>query len=293
MKIKKALIAAAGFGTRFLPFTKTIQKEMIPVLNKPVVHYLVDDLVKAGITDIVFVINEHNLQILHYFRENHRLKAFLERMNKSHIYEEIKTLHEKANFHFVKQVDSDPYGSATPVKLAKQQLQDEESFVVLMGDDIPYNADGTSEVSLMIKHLEKTGAKALATFVEQPTELLHRYGIAETFEKNGFKYLKNLVEKPEPGTAPSNLANISKYILTPAVFDLIDQQASDKKSGELYITDTVNLLAKQQDVAVYTPKGTYLDCGYLLGWLKANLTMAKDNPELRAELSKFIKEINF
>jgi UTP--glucose-1-phosphate uridylyltransferase len=293
MKIKKALIAAAGFGTRFLPFTKTIQKEMIPVLNKPVVDYLVTDLVKAGITEIVFVINEHNRQILHYFRENNRLKEYLDKMNKSHLYNQVKDLHEKAEFHFVKQTDADPYGSATPVKLAKEHLKDEESFVVLMGDDIPYNADGTSEVALMIDHLEKTEAKALATFTEQPEELLHKYGIAETFEKNGNQYLKNLIEKPAPGTAPTNLANISKYILTPEVFDIIDQQELDKKSGELYITDTVTQLSQKEDVVVYTPKGTYLDCGYPLGWLKANLTMAKDNEELRNELSKFLKEINF
>lgn len=293
MKIKKALIAAAGFGTRFLPFTKTIQKEMIPVLNKPVVDYLVDDLVKAGITEIVFVISEHNKQILHYFRENNRLKSYLEKMNKAHLYDEVKRLHEKAEFYFVKQADSDPYGSATPVKLAKEHLKDEESFVVLMGDDIPYNADGTSEVSLMINHLNITGANALATFTKQPKELLHRYGIAKVFEKNGYQYLKKLIEKPDPGTAPTNLANISKYILTPKVFDLIEKQEIDKKSGELYITDTVTMLAQEEDVAVYTPKGTYLDCGYPLGWLKANLTMAKNKPELRDELKKFIKEINF
>lgn len=293
MKINKALIAAAGFGTRFLPFTKTIQKEMIPVLNKPVVDYLVTDLVKAGITEIIFVINEHNRQILHYFRENNRLKEYLDKMGKSHLYDQVKELHEKAEFHFVKQTDSDPYGSATPVRLAKDYLKDEESFLVLMGDDIPYNADGTSEAALMIEHLEKTGAHALATFTEQSEELLHKYGVAETFEKDGDRYLKSLIEKPEPGTAPSNLANISKYILTPEVFDIIDQQELDKKSGELYITDTVTELAQKEDVAVYTPKGTYLDCGYPLGWLKANLTMAKEDKELRKELNNFLKEINF
>ncbi|NCN45506.1 MAG: hypothetical protein CO040_01630 [Candidatus Pacebacteria bacterium CG_4_9_14_0_2_um_filter_36_8] len=293
MKINKALIAAAGFGTRFLPFTKTIQKEMIPVLNKPVVDYLVADLVKAGITDIVFAINEHNMQILHYFRENHRLEEYLRRMNKMHLFEEIKNLHQQANFSFVKQQDSDPYGSATPVKLAQSYLENEESFVVLMGDDIPYNADGSSEVSLMIKHLEKTGVKSLATFVEQPDSELQRFGIAKTFEKNGFQYLSELIEKPTPGTAPSNLANISKYILTPKIFELIDQQSVDSRSGELYITDTVTKLTKTEDVAIYTPRGTYLDCGYPLGWLKANLTIAKENPELRAALQKFIKEINF
>lgn len=293
MKIRKAVIALAGFGTRFLPITKTIQKEMLPVINRPVVDYLVDDLVKAGIEEVILVVSEHNKQALHYFRENPRLKAYLEAKGKAEVYDQIEELHQRVKITFVKQSDEDQYGTAIPVKLAKQYLQDEEAFVVLMGDDIPYNADGSSEVARMIEHLETTGAKALATFVEQPTDQLHMYGVADMVEENGHRYLKELVEKPEPGTAPSNLANISKYILTPAVFDLIDQQQPDEKSGELYITDTVTELAKTEKVAVYTPQGVYLDCGYPLGWLKANLTIAKNDLKLKAELEKYLKEINF
>lgn len=292
MLIRKALIALAGFGTRFLPVTKTIQKEMLPVINRPVIDYLVDDLVKAGIQEIIFVINVHNLQALHFYRENNRLEGYLKKVNKLEQYDQIKHLPQKAKFHFVKQTDQDPYGTATPVKLAKAYLKDEAAFVYQMGDDIPYNADGSSEVAKMIEHLSKTKADALATFVEQPTERLHTYGIAETIERNGVKYLKNLVEKPAPGTAPSHLANISKYILTPEVFDIIEQQQPDPKSGELYITDTVSQLAKTKNVVIYTPTGQYLDCGYPLGWLKANLTMAKNDPELWQELKTFLQEIN-
>lgn len=291
MKITKAIIASAGFGTRFLPITKTIQKEMIPVINRPVVDYLVDDLVQAGITDIIFVVDEHNKQVLHFYRENMRLEQYLERMKKTALYEKVENLHQKAKFHFVKQTDKDPYGTATPVKLAKDFVKDEEAFVVLMGDDLPYNADGSSEVAKMIAHLNETNADALATFIEQPQERLHMYGIAETTEENGATYLRNLIEKPEPGTAPSNLANISKYILTPDVFEVIDSQPVDQKSGELYITDTVALLAQKKKVLVHTPAGQYLDCGYPVGWLKANLTIARNNPELWGELSEFLREL--
>ena len=293
MQINKAVIASAGFGTRFLPITKTIQKEMLPVIDRPVVDYLVDDLVKAGISEIIFVITEHNKQALHYFRENTRLEKYLQDVGKLPLYESIKNIHQKAKFHFVYQTDQDQYGTSTPVKLAQEHLAGEEAFVVLMGDDIPYNADGSSEVKRMIAHLEKTGAKALATFVEQPEEKLHMYGVAKTKEENGQLCLDQLVEKPKPGTAPSNLANISKYILTPEVFEIIANQQPNPQSNELYITDTVTELAQQQPVAVYTPSGTYLDCGYPLGWLKANLTMAKDNPELHQELQKFLQEIEF
>ena len=291
MKIRKAVIALAGFGTRFLPVTKTIQKEMIPVINRPVVDYLVDDLIKAGIQEIILVVNEHSGQAIHYYQENPRLENYLKQVNKAELYQQIKDIPTKATFHFIKQTDQDPYGTAVPVKLAKEYLKDEEAFVVLMGDDIPYNADGSSEVANMMAYLEKTDADALATFSEQPTEQLQMYGVADAIEKDGIKYLKNLVEKPAPGTAPSNLANISKYILTPEIFDLIDQQQPNPQSGELYITDTVTALAQKKNVVVYQPKGTYLDCGYPLGWLKANLVMAKDKPELRKELKEFLQTL--
>ena len=293
MQLRKAVIALAGFGTRFLPVTKTIQKEMIPVINRPVVDYLVDDLVKAGIEEIIFVVSDHNKQALHFYRENPRLEEYLQQVGKAHLYGEIKGLHQKATFHFVKQTDQDQYGTATPVKLAQEHLEGESAFFVLMGDDIPYNADGTSEARQMMDFLSETGADALATFVEQPQEQLQMYGVADPIERNGVQYLKELVEKPAPGTEPSNLANISKYILTPDVFEIIEQQQPDARYDELLITDTVSELAKTKNVAVYTPKGVYLDCGYPLGWLKANLTLAKNDPELREELKKYLGEIGF
>lgn len=291
MTIRKAIIAAAGFGTRFLPITKTIQKEMLPVINRPVIDYLVDDLVKAGVEEIIFVINEHNLQILHFYRENKRLKKYLENMNKAHLYDEVKNLPEKANFHFVKQADKDLYGTAIPVSLAREHLKNEEAFFVLMGDDIPYHADNTSEAEEMLKTLKKSGTKNLASFVEQPKDLIHKYGVADVKNgNNGTKYLKKIIEKPTAEEAPSNLANISKYILTPEIFDIIDKQKVDEKSGELFITDTISILAETEDVVIHTPDGIYLDNGYPLGWLKANLTMAKQDPELKRDLTKYIKE---
>ena len=209
------------------------------------------------------------------------------------LYEKVENLHQKAQFHFVKQADSNQYGTAIPVQLAKKYLQNEEAFVVLMGDDILYNADGSSETTRMIEHLNQTGVNNLATFVKKPTEQLHAYGIAEIVEKNGIQYLKKLIEKPAPGTAPSNLANISKYILTPKIFEIIETQKPDSRSGELYITDSVTSLAEIQDVVVYEPQGTYLDCGNPLGWLQANLTIAKNDPEIWPKLKDFLEKNNF
>jgi len=166
----------------------------------------------------------------------------------------------------------------------------EEAFLVLMGDDFIYNHSGQSEVAAMIDTFQKSGAKGLVTCIEKPDELLHRYGVAQLAKENSFRYLQALIEKPEPGTAPSNLANISKYILPNTVFDLINVQQPNLKSGELYITDTISQLALTEKVVIHQPQGEYLDGGYPLGWLLANLTVAKDNKEMWQEIKKFIEE---
>ena len=288
MKISKAVITCAGFGTRFLPISKTIQKEMLPILDRPLIDYVVDDCIRAGITDIIFVISEHNYQVLHYYRENQRLHQYLQKNNKLELYDSIKQLHQKANFHFVRQPDAENYGTAVPVQLAKEYLKDEEAFLVLMGDDFIYNHNGHSEVAAMIKTFEESGAKGLVTCIEKPEEMLHRYGIAKLASENNFRYLQALIEKPAPGAAPSNLANISKYILPKTIFDLISVQQPNPQSGELYITDTVSQLALTEKVVVHQPSGEYLDGGYPLGWLLANLNVAKNNPEIWTAIKKFV-----
>jgi len=290
MKINKAVITSAGFGTRFLPISKTIQKEMLPILDRPLIDYVVEDCVKAGISDIIFVISEHNYQVLHYYRENPRLYQYLKKNKKLELYESIKDLHQKANFHFIRQSDADDYGTAVPVQLAKEYLKDEEAFLVLMGDDFIYNHNGQSEVTAMIDTFEKSGAKGLVTCIEKPEELLHRYGVAQLAQENNFRYLQALVEKPSLGTAPSNLANISKYILPQTVFDLIDVQQPNPQSGELYITDTISQLALTEKVVIHQPHGEYLDGGYPLGWLLANLAVAKDKKEIWQEVKKFVNQ---
>ncbi len=291
MKITKALIACAGFGTRFLPITKTIQKEMLPILDRPIIDYVVEDCVKAGIEEIVFVISEHNQQLIHFYRENTRLKNYLDKMGKSDKYALVEHLHSQVKISFVRQSDKSTYGTATPVLAAEDHFKNEEAFLVFMGDDFIYNADGFSEARAMIELYQKSGAQALATCLEKEESVLHKYGIAETRTDGTYTYLTNLVEKPAPGTAPSNLANISKYIFTPAVFDVIKTQQPNPSNGELYITDTITQIAQDNPAVIYTPQGEYLDGGYVAGWLKANLTVAASDPELRAELAVFCESL--
>jgi UTP--glucose-1-phosphate uridylyltransferase len=288
MSIRKAIITCAGYGTRFLPITKTIQKEMLPILNRPTIDYTVEDCIKAGIEEIIFVVKEGEVQVQNYYSENPRLYQYLVKMGKEEQYKNVEHLHTQAKFTFVVQKDSEVYGTGTPVKLAQEYVKNEEAFLVLMGDDFIYNADGSSNSAAMIKLFEKTGSAAVMSCLERPTELLHKYGIAEVDERAGEKYLKTLVEKPKPGTAPSNLANLSKYIFTPQVFDILATQKVNAQTGEFFITDTVLELAQKAPVVIHTPKGAYVDSGFPLEWLKANLLVAKDKPELASELKQFI-----
>ncbi len=288
MKIRKAIITTAGFGTRFLPISKTIQKEMLPILNRPLVDYVVSDCVAAGIEEIIFIINEHNDQILHFYRENRRLYEYLKRMNKLSTYDQVEHLHSQAKFTFVRQLDNDPYGTATPLKLAKDHVIAEEAFLVLMGDDFIYNPDGNSPITDMIETFNQSPVDGLITCIEKPLDMLHKYGVAELQQTATGKKLVNLIEKPAPGTAPSNLANISKYIFTPKIFEILETQQPHPVLGELLITDSVLSLAKMASVVVHLPKGEYLDGGYVGGWLRANLTVALKHPELLAEIKDFV-----
>ncbi|MBP7740914.1 NTP transferase domain-containing protein [Candidatus Woesebacteria bacterium] len=289
--IKKALITCAGFGTRFLPITKTIQKEMLPILNKPIIDYVVDDCIEAGIEEIIFVVKESESKLVEsYYTEYRSLKQHLEKMGKLEMYKDVLSRHEKTKFTFVTQTIADKYGTAIPVQLAKEHLKDEEAFLVFMGDDFIFNPDGKNETKQMIEMFSRSQANALVTCIKKPDEELYKYGIAQIKQENGFNYLKNLVEKPAVGTAPSNLANISQYIFTPEIFDIIEKQGPNEQSGEYYITDSATILAKDKKVCIYTPSGRYLDGGNILGWLKANIIVAKDNPEIKDDLQNFIKE---
>ena len=279
MQIKKALITAAGLGTRFLPITKTLEKEMLPVYNKPVIDYLIDDCIHGGITEFVIVVNHRSTQIQDYYTQNPGIEAELNRLGKHAAVKTIERLHQKATITFVVQQPDQGYGTAVPLKVAKNHLIDEDAFLVLMGDDFLYNGEKFSEANLMIAHFKEAhaanAATGLVTCLERPEEDLYKYGIAKMHTEKGLPYLDALVEKPAPGTAPSNLANISKYIFTPKVFELLETQTVNSESGELYITDTATALAEISPVTIYTPQSEYLDCGTPQSWFHANSVVAK------------------
>lgn len=287
--VKKAVISCAGFGTRFLPISKTIQKEMLPLFNRPILDYIVDDCIKSGITDFIIVINSHNYQPLHYFRENTRLREYLKDMNKAELYQEVANLHAKGNFTFIKQSRRDPYGTSIPLILAQKEIAQEEAFLYLTGDDFVFFADEQQAfVSQLLETFQQSEANAAISAIEKPDEELPQYGVLKVQQENDYNYLKFFVEKPSADEAPSNLANISKYILTPSILPIVNQQKANPKSNEFYITDAILELAQKEKVVVHQTEGQYLNAGDPVNWLKANLAVAGRDVEVRAQLQEFI-----
>ena len=276
MPIRKALITCAGYGTRFLPITKAVQKEMLPIWNRPVIDYTVSACIQAGVEEIVFVVRSGDTQIREFYSESKRLQEFLNKMGKSAMYPEVEKLHTQARYTFIEQPSEALYGTGTPVKLAQAYLEDQEAFFVLMGDDFVYKAGGATHIQQMVELYDRGVASSVLSCIKKPQNELHKYGIAETYEEQGTLFARNIVEKPAPGTAPSDLANISKYILTPEVFEILSTQSPNPVHHELQITDTVTALATSQKVAVCVPEGEYLDCGNPEGWFHANEVVARD-----------------
>ena len=291
MIIKKAIITAAGYGTRSFPLTKTIQKEMVPILNRPLIDYAVDDLIKAGVEEIVFIIKEGDSQIRHFYSESIEVKSYLQRMGKMDKYLPLEELHKKAKFTFIEQKATDPYGTATPLSLAKEFVKDDEAFFMYMGDNFIYNLDGSSEAKKMSELFDQSQAKSLAGFISKPRDVLYKYGVAEIFNENGFNYLKGIVEKPKSGDEPSDLVNLSRYIFTPEVFEVLKDQKLNSQHLELFVTDTLTIQAETEKVVVYKSEAIYLDGGALDEWLKANLLIASFDPELLNSLKEYINKL--
>ncbi len=270
MQITKAIIPVAGWGTRRLPVTKTIEKCMLPIGNRPMVDYVVQDCVKAGITDIYFIVSEQSNQVRDYYRQNPDLNDYLSCNNK----EEMLPLVTPPNIrmHYITQPSYGKYGTAIPVSLVVPFLKIGESAVVLMGDDCIYRKDDGSEVSRLIK---AAGNDSAILGVCVPNEEISKYGVLKTKKSGQFV---RIVEKPEPRKAPSNMINVSKYVFNYKALKMIEKYAQkDKKSGEYYITDPINkYVARGGRLMVVKAEGQYLDSGTVKGWLHANQVVIDD-----------------
>jgi UTP--glucose-1-phosphate uridylyltransferase len=265
MTITKAIIPIAGWGTRRLPITKAIEKSMLPIGNRPIVDFVVQDCIAAGITDIYLVISEASTQVQEYYGNNGALETYLISSGKEGMLPLVKPP-RNVRFHYVTQPANGKDGTAIPVGLITPELEHGESVVVLMGDDFIYNADGSSEVARLLAATPEGGNAMLG--VNVPREHVGRYGVLELNDQHEFV---RIVEKPIPEQAPSTLINVSKYVLNYDLMTAITNYSNVMLSGEYYITEPINqYVLGGGSVKVMEAKGKYLDGGTVEGWLNAN-----------------------
>ena len=264
MTVTKAIIPVAGWGARRLPITKTIEKCMLPIGNRPLVDYVVQDCLKAGIQELIFVVGENSTQLEDYYCSNIKLNDYLLRNGKVDMLPLVAPL-DGVKLHFITQPGYGKYGTAVPVALAADFIDEGESAVVLMGDDFIWNEDGSSEVRRLIEAIPEGSCGLLAAQIS-PDEV-SRYGVIEQDEQGN--YIR-IVDQPSIKEAPSNLINISKYVLTKEVIDAA-VELPPAHNGEYQLPDAVNnFVAAGGQVKVVPARGQYLDGGTTEGWLRAN-----------------------
>ena len=289
MKIKKAVIPAAGFGTRFLPQTKAMPKEMLPIVDKPVIQYVVEEAVQSGIEDIVIVTGALKRAIEDHFDvPNAELVKNLKEGGKEKMLEEIKKISELANFVYIRQ--KGPYGNGTPV-LSAEPAVGRESFAILWGDEFIYSKP--PRLAQMMKVYEKYGGVVISGVEIKNKENLKRYGIADIEPVEGNLYrIRSIVEKPNPDEAPSNIATHGAYIVPPEIFDAL-REVKPGKGGEIWLVDAINIL-KEKGVPIYTQvieNGKYYDTGNKVGYLEAVIDFALEHKELNGEFKDYLKSL--
>lgn len=267
MKVTKAVIPVAGWGTRMLPITKAIEKCMLPIGTRPIIDYVIQDLLGAGITDIYFVVGEQSSQLQSYYRSNILLNDYLKRQGKVDKLSLVAPL-KGVSIHFVTQPSTGGYGTSIPVGLVNEFIDDDESALVIMGDQFMYRTDNGSNAAELVDLVQNSGVTAGLYGVPVPQEDVSKYGI---IEKDAADHFVQIVEKPAADEAPSNLNNASFYLFPKRVFELAKSLPANPKRGEYEITDAINVYVNEGGtIVVGEAKGQYLDGGSVEGWLHAN-----------------------
>lgn len=286
-KPTKAIICAAGLGTRFLPQTKAMPKEMLPIIDRPVIQLLVEEAVAAGVTEIIMVTGTTKRAIEDHFDRSDELESELRQKGKNDKADEIKAIAELANFVYVRQKGS-PKGNARPVLNAAHLIDDDEPFFVFFADDF-FRSEVPRAVQL-IEAYEKTG-KAVISLIEVDRKDADKYGMASIGQQVDEKTFEiaQLIEKPGAEKAPSNLASVGGYLLTPNILPIIAQEKVDK-SGEITLADSINELAQQGGVVGRFIDGVWHDTGDQLKYLKAVVDTALMSDKLGADFEKYLHE---
>ncbi len=283
--IRKAVIPAAGFGTRFLPATKSQPKEMLPIVDTPVIQYVVEEAVEAGITDILMIIGKGKHAIEEHFDRNFQLESHLLKRGKNSELEAVRRISELADIHFVWQKEMKGLGDA--IYYARHHVQD-EPFVVLLGDTL---IDSTEPAAGQLQQLfgQRQGPVVLVEEVDRSR--VSRYGVIDAEQVEPHVYLvKNIVEKPSEQEAPSNLAIAGRYLFTPDIFDYISR-TKPAKNGEIELTDSMRMMVKEKPMYALVLDGKRCDIGNKEGFVKTNIEFALKRKDMAENLRQFIKEL--
>ncbi|OGZ71316.1 MAG: hypothetical protein A2904_00935 [Candidatus Staskawiczbacteria bacterium RIFCSPLOWO2_01_FULL_33_9] len=289
LEIKRAIIPVAGLGTRFLPFSKAVPKEFLPLVDKPVIQYIVEEAKHSGIKEIVFVVSPKEKMILNYFKKSPELEKILVKNKKEQLLKELldfENIFDGISFSFV--VQKNPNGDGHAI-LQAGKLAGKEPVAVSFGDDI---IDSQEPALLQLINIFKTCNAPVIALKSLPKEKLHSYGVVsvEKIANNLFK-IKKIVEKPTPQNTPSNLAIVGKYILTPEVFDYLKKAVPSEK-GEIILAEVFDkMLSDGKVIYGYELKGEWLECGDKLKWLKSFFYLSLKNPKYKEELKQYLKTI--
>jgi UTP--glucose-1-phosphate uridylyltransferase len=284
----KGVITIAGYGTRFLPASKAVPKEMFPIAGIPLIQYHVESLVAAGISDIIVIVREGSEVVHDHFAPATALERHLEKSGKLEILEDVQRLSQMANMVFVRQPETLPYGNASPALAARPWLTPGEPFYYMFGDDIII-AD-TSVPRQMLDAFNRYRPTAVLATQWVPDEETHLYGCVE-LKSGSDNEMARIVEKPAPGTAPSNWVQIGHFVFTPELFDVLHGSELGK-GGELWLADAVDRLAARSTVIVQPIDGLWMAAGDPLRHLKANIEMALRCDDMRDDLVAYLRSLD-
>ena len=286
LKVKKAVIPAAGFGTRFLPATKAIPKEMLPIIDAPTIQYIVEECIESGIEEILIIDNDSKLEIRKHFSVDERLENKLLSINKIDEYNLIHDIATKVKISYIQQ--NNPKGLGHAVYLAKEWVNN-EPFVVLCGDDIMVNKNGLPVTKQLINAYESTNCSILGV-QEIARENVHKYGVVSPVEIDGrLVRISDVVEKPKTEDAPSNYATLGRYVLSPKIFELLENQTPGA-GGEIQLTDSIRRMMDIEKVYAYNFEGVRYDAGDKFGYVSAVIDFALERDDLKELVLEHLKK---
>lgn len=285
MKVRKAVIPAAGFGTRFLPYTKAQPKEMLPIVDKPTLQFIIEEAIDSGIEEILIITGRNKTSIENHFDRSIELELELERTGKTDLLDEVRKISDMANIHYIRQ--KEPLGLGHAIYCAKSFVGN-EPFAVLLPDDIVYSKKPCLKQMIEVYDQYKT---TILGVQKVPENEVDKYGIVSgNVIGNRVYRVKDLIEKPSIKDAPSNIAIIGRYIISPEIFKIL-KNTKPGKNGEIQLTDALKELAKHEDIYAYSFEGRRYDVGNKLGFLEATVEYALRNRELREGFINYLVEI--